>query len=70
MDRYLLMDPDVPFVQDGIRDGEHLRVWMYERFRAELDARGFPYDILNGSFDRRYLYAQLAIENEMEKARI
>ena len=34
-DLYLLTDHDgVPFEQDGLRDGEHLREWMTGRFRA------------------------------------
>jgi HTH-type transcriptional regulator, transcriptional repressor of NAD biosynthesis genes len=33
---YLLTAPDVPFVQDGFRDGEHVRPWMHERFAAQL----------------------------------
>lgn len=37
---YLLTaDDGVPFVQDGIRDGEHLRVWMTTEFRRRLAGR-------------------------------
>jgi NadR type nicotinamide-nucleotide adenylyltransferase len=32
----LTSDAGVPFVDDGMRDGEHLRGWMTERFRTEL----------------------------------
>jgi len=32
----VLTSDDIPFVQDGLRDGEHLRGWMTERFRARL----------------------------------
>ncbi len=36
-DLYLLTDhTDVPFEDDGLRDGEHLRAWMTDRFRTEL----------------------------------
>ena len=38
-DLYLLAHFDVPFLQDGLRDGEHLRQWMTQRFREELNAR-------------------------------
>ena len=29
---------DVPFAQDGLRDGEHLRAWMTARFADRLTA--------------------------------
>jgi HTH-type transcriptional regulator, transcriptional repressor of NAD biosynthesis genes len=35
-DLYLLPAPDVPFVQDGFRDGEHIRNWMHNRFAEQL----------------------------------
>lgn len=37
-DLYVLTRDDIPFVQDGIRDGEHLRSWMTQRFREILPA--------------------------------
>jgi nicotinamide riboside kinase len=32
----VLTSDDIPFVQDGLRDGEHLRGWMTRRFRERL----------------------------------
>ena len=32
----VLTADDIPFVQDGYRDGEHLRSWMTQRFRERL----------------------------------
>ena len=32
----VLTSDDIPFVQDGLRDGEHLRGWMTGRFRERL----------------------------------
>lgn len=40
---------DIPWVEDGTRDGEHLRAWMHERFREELDRLGQPYLLVSGS---------------------
>ena len=34
--RAVLTSDDIPFVQDGLRDGEHLRGWMTQRFRERL----------------------------------
>jgi nicotinamide riboside kinase len=49
---YLLTDhADVPFHDDGLRDGEHLRSWMTGRFREVLGGRGVPWREVRG--DRR-----------------
>jgi NadR type nicotinamide-nucleotide adenylyltransferase len=45
---YLLTSDDIPFVQDGTRDGEHIRGWMTQRFRAALAARPEPWLELRG----------------------
>lgn len=48
-DLYLLTDVDgVPFEDDGVRDGEHLRSWMQERFVERLDASGRPWHLVRG----------------------
>ena len=46
---YILTKPNVPFVQDGLRDGEHIRDWMYERFIEELNNKNMKYFILESS---------------------
>jgi NadR type nicotinamide-nucleotide adenylyltransferase len=46
----VLTSDDIPFVQDGLRDGEHLRGWMTERFRERL--RG-PWIEVRGSVEER-----------------
>jgi HTH-type transcriptional regulator, transcriptional repressor of NAD biosynthesis genes len=61
-DLYLLTDCDIPFVQDGTRDGEHVRCWMTERFRAELSARRTPWICLTGEHERRLSDAVGAID--------
>jgi len=47
-DLYLLTGTDIPFEQDGYRDGENIREWMHGRFREELDRRDKPYVLLEG----------------------
>ncbi|MEV1015023.1 MULTISPECIES: AAA family ATPase [unclassified Micromonospora] len=52
--RYLLTDHrGVPFADDGLRDGEHLRAWMTDRFRDELAGSGVPVVELTGSHAER-----------------
>ncbi|MFG1885153.1 AAA family ATPase [Micromonospora sp. NPDC049102] len=51
---YLLTDHrGVPFADDGLRDGEHLRAWMTGRFRDELAASGVPVMELTGPHAER-----------------
>ena len=51
---YLLTDhADVPFEQDGIRDGESLRPWMTGRFAQALTAERRAYVRLTGSHAAR-----------------
>ena len=60
---YLLTsDVGVPFEDDGLRDGEHLRDWMTERFRVELATTGVPWLELTGPYRRRLTTAIEACE--------
>lgn len=46
---YLLTsEEDVPFDDDGLRDGRHLRGWMNEQFRELLSGAGLPWVELRG----------------------
>ncbi|NUQ86868.1 MAG: AAA family ATPase [Glycomyces artemisiae] len=60
---YLLTDHEgVPFEDDGLRDGEHLRPWMTERFKAELERTGRPYVQLHGTRADRLDQAVRAVD--------
>lgn len=48
-DLYLLTGDEIPFVQDGLRDGEHLRAAMHGWFEAALAAQPVPWHVLRGS---------------------
>ena len=50
---YFLTDVDIPFVQDGTRDGESIRAAMHDRFKEELEKRGKPHVLLSGSHEAR-----------------
>src|SRR5690606_27913102 len=61
VDLYLLTAPDVPFVQDGFRDGEHIRQWMHERFFEQLSQGSREWMLVDGPYDRRLHIAEAAI---------
>ncbi|MEU8214159.1 AAA family ATPase [Micromonospora taraxaci] len=61
---YLLTDHQgVPFTDDGLRDGEHLRAWMTERFRTELAGCGVPVVELSGTRAERLARAVRACDD-------
>jgi NadR type nicotinamide-nucleotide adenylyltransferase len=51
VDLYILTGDEIPFVQDGIRDGEHLRHRMHAQFAKTLRQSGTPFVIARGSLD-------------------
>ncbi len=62
-DLYLVTDhTDVPFEQDGWRDGEHIRAEMTQWFVEGLTARVLPWVFLRGATDVRLDYAVRAID--------
>ena len=61
-DLYLLTGSDVPFVQDGVRDGEHLREWMTGRFAERLAERPEPHVVLTGDHGSRLERAAAAVD--------
>lgn len=46
---YVLTGDEIAFVQDGMRDGEHIRSWMTERFREALGDSGVPWLEVHGT---------------------
>lgn len=62
VDLYLIPSPDVPFVQDGVRDGEKIRDWMHGRFLELIRANGTPYVLITGPWESRLPQATAAID--------
>jgi HTH-type transcriptional regulator, transcriptional repressor of NAD biosynthesis genes len=52
-DAYLLLDTDVPWVADGLRDLGDRRETMFAVFKQALDKRGIPYTLIRGSYQER-----------------
>ncbi|MFF3020138.1 AAA family ATPase [Streptomyces sp. NPDC057939] len=69
-DLYLLTDDaDVPFEDDGLRDGPQLRPWMTGRFREELTATGRPFLTLRGDRATRLATAVAAVDALLAEGR-
>ena len=63
---YLLTDVHaVPFEDDGLRDGEHLRSWMTERFVEVLTASGVPWHLVTGSPSERLAAALRHVDDAL-----
>lgn len=52
-DHYLLLDIDVPWVADGVRDPAARREVLHHRFRGALEEFGAPFTLVRGSWDER-----------------
>ena len=52
-DQYFLLDIDVPWVADGLRDLGHQRQEMFNVFKAELDKRNIEYTLISGDYTAR-----------------
>ncbi len=61
---YILTDIDIPFVQDGTRDGEHIRTRMHHRFLEKINQNHLKYIIVSGSKEKRLKEAIKKIDEE------
>ncbi|EST36229.1 hypothetical protein N566_16555 [Streptomycetaceae bacterium MP113-05] len=57
----------VPFEDDGLRDGPHLRAWMTGRLRAELTARHLPHLLITGGHHERLRRAVAAVDELLSR---
>lgn len=67
-DLYILTGDEIPFVQDGLRDGEHIRHVMHTRFIERLNEEGKNYIIVSGSREARLKAAIDAIESTLHRS--
>lgn len=61
-DLYIVTGDEIPFVQDGLRDGEHIRHVMHQRFIEELTRTHRSFLVVRGSHEQRLLDASRAID--------
>ncbi|MEU9196991.1 AAA family ATPase [Streptomyces hundungensis] len=65
---WLLTDHEgVPFEDDGLRDGEELRPWMTDRFRAELTRTGREFIEVRGPHEERLATAVAAVDALLDR---
>ena len=59
---YIVTGDEIPFVQDGLRDGEHIRHKMHLRFIERLEEDNKPYIVVTGTPEQRLQSAIKAID--------
>ena len=62
-DLYLLLDIDVPWIADGVRDREKNREEIQRLFRDAVVASGSPFVTISGSWEQRTEMARSAIDS-------
>jgi HTH-type transcriptional regulator, transcriptional repressor of NAD biosynthesis genes len=68
-DLYLLMDIDIPWVDDAQRYLPHEREAFMGRCREALARRNRPYVLISGSFEERFERARAAVDRLLMEAR-
>jgi len=66
-DLYLLTGDEIPFVQDGTRDGEHIRHNMHKRFIEKLKEENKNFAIISGSREERLRKSTSLMDNLIKK---
>jgi NadR type nicotinamide-nucleotide adenylyltransferase len=62
-DLYLLLKPDIPWVDDGTRAFEEVRPSQFERLKEELESRNLNYVVIEGNdFEKRFEKAVAEIQ--------
>jgi nicotinamide riboside kinase len=62
-DLYLLMDIDIPWIADPLRDRGERREEIQDLFRAAVAASGAPFVLVTGETEARFLTARTAIDS-------
>ena len=69
MDLLLITGDEIDFVQDGLRDGEHIRHEMHQWFVEAAQHSGVPFAVLRGSREQRLSEALTLARGTIEQGR-
>ncbi|MBR8534639.1 ATP-binding protein [Carboxylicivirga sediminis] len=61
IDLHLLCYPDIEWIDDGIRENESKRLYLFERYRSELENYNFVYEVIKGNGESRIEQAKYHI---------
>ena len=67
IDLYLLLDVDLPWEPDPLREHPHLRDFFYQWYKRELQEMGAPFVEISGKHDSRFQSAVQAVEQLLAK---
>ena len=67
---YVLSGDEIGFVQDGLRDGEHIRSAMQQRFRELLENQPVPWAEVRGSVPERLDAAAALVDGLLPQATV
>lgn len=67
-DLYLLTGDEIPFVQDGLRDGEHIRHEMHHWFVDALSKQHVPWHLVRGAAEARIECAARLVRSLFENS--
>ncbi len=59
---YLLLQPDLPWIEDPLRENPHRREHLYSLYKDEIVKRNLPFAEINGLGEKRFENAIEAIE--------
>ena len=65
---YLLLDIDVPWISDGVRDRGDRRQQVQELFAETLAQFAAPVTVVRGTWDARYAIATRTIDNLLKRS--
>ena len=66
MDLYLLCYPDIPWIEDTVREnGGERRFFLFEKYKDELEKNSYSYYIVRGSGEERFRSALEGIRKNL-----
>ena len=69
-DLYLLMDIDLPWVDDPLRDFPEKREYFLDVWKKELDDLGASYEVVRGIGENRFQNAKMIVSRFLKQNRI